>query len=429
MYYETIASRWIEKLACPVVEIPDLSDIALSAPNQRVIRYDCERTRSSLDVFRNDKVRKSMEALLTLYCTSENVKYKQGMNEVLAPFVYLKLVNVIADWSLVYTLFKKFVDKFLSSILKDDDFDFIQKACVCFRTLVRYHAPSLASKLDTAGILPELYVMPWFMTLFAAKLQLPVVFNFWDAYIEKDDSTLFAFIGLSLMLGSVDELETSERIELPEKLTKLSFSDDSVAQIFRRAEILKSHTPQDMIALLTLSDRSVFVPQLPQKIVPMYATVSQVFGNKDENKRFLVLDTRPQSAVLEHKCGSLPESITVPFDLEAITKGRSKFPVCEVYKMIANALKVDISTRAPVWPLQVHICILSDEKRRLVKRDYSNMLFLCLTKYCNIPRVSILRGGYEALHSVIRNRLKNHDSKICFFCNNRSLLDSSSDSD
>jgi hypothetical protein len=45
--------------------------------NQRVVRADAERTRG------NDQLDKDMvELVLTKYCKNNNIKYKQGLNEV-----------------------------------------------------------------------------------------------------------------------------------------------------------------------------------------------------------------------------------------------------------------------------------------------------------------------------------------------------------
>ena len=50
---------------------------------QRVIKSDVERTRARLAVFRQTKTRKLMEQMLTFYCKSQALKYKQGLNELL----------------------------------------------------------------------------------------------------------------------------------------------------------------------------------------------------------------------------------------------------------------------------------------------------------------------------------------------------------
>lgn len=56
--------------------------------NQRVVRADAERTRGQ------EKLDKDMiELILTKYCKNNNIKYKQGLNEIVAPFMYLMQEN------------------------------------------------------------------------------------------------------------------------------------------------------------------------------------------------------------------------------------------------------------------------------------------------------------------------------------------------
>ena len=58
-------------------------------PNQRVILVDAERTRVDLEEFRTEKTHESIVSLLTYYCKSKNIRYKQGLNELLAPILLL----------------------------------------------------------------------------------------------------------------------------------------------------------------------------------------------------------------------------------------------------------------------------------------------------------------------------------------------------
>ena len=52
--------------------------------NQRVVRADAERTRGQEQLDKD-----TIELILTKYCKNNNIKYKQGLNEIVAPFMYL----------------------------------------------------------------------------------------------------------------------------------------------------------------------------------------------------------------------------------------------------------------------------------------------------------------------------------------------------
>lgn len=45
------------------------------------------QTRSNIALFKTDEVQFSIVQVLRYYCASRGVKYKQGLNEVLAPFI------------------------------------------------------------------------------------------------------------------------------------------------------------------------------------------------------------------------------------------------------------------------------------------------------------------------------------------------------
>ena len=49
----------------------------LDLENQRVIKADAERTRASENLDKDH-----LEIIMTLYCKRNNIKYKQGLNEV-----------------------------------------------------------------------------------------------------------------------------------------------------------------------------------------------------------------------------------------------------------------------------------------------------------------------------------------------------------
>jgi hypothetical protein len=82
---------------------------------RRVIRSDCRRTRAN--VFNEEEIR-ILEWILTCYCEKQGITYKQGMNEILAPFLILSRKGLSPDD--VYSYFTRFIEKLLPSVFKDD---------------------------------------------------------------------------------------------------------------------------------------------------------------------------------------------------------------------------------------------------------------------------------------------------------------------
>ena len=72
----------------PVFSRSPLQASPVPLPNQRVIKADAERTRGDP---------KTVERLLTHFCRFSDVKYKQGLNELLAPFLTLDYKPILNE--------------------------------------------------------------------------------------------------------------------------------------------------------------------------------------------------------------------------------------------------------------------------------------------------------------------------------------------
>lgn len=76
---------------------------------------DAERTRS--EIF-DSKKKKNLFLILRTYCEKTDLIYKQGLNEVLAPFVYLRKANV--SYVQIYNIFTIFMKKYLRNLFEDE---------------------------------------------------------------------------------------------------------------------------------------------------------------------------------------------------------------------------------------------------------------------------------------------------------------------
>ncbi|CAM9959231.1 unnamed protein product, partial [Discosporangium mesarthrocarpum] len=149
----------------------------LDLDNQRVVRVDVERTRPNLEQFKRPRVKNLLTRILTYHCKSNGMGYKQGMHEVLAPFVALSDPEL--PTSDIFRCYEAFIERFLPYAFNKDDEEFLSLQ-ICFRLfrlLLLYHHPSLCRFLDQYQLQPELYATPWFLTLFANSLDLPRLFE------------------------------------------------------------------------------------------------------------------------------------------------------------------------------------------------------------------------------------------------------------
>ena len=92
-----------------------METVLTDLPNQRVVRYDTKRTRGM--IFDKD-IHENLELFLTYYAKHENISYKQGLNELSAPFIILKKSGLPINK--IYQYFTSFINKIIPNIYSDD---------------------------------------------------------------------------------------------------------------------------------------------------------------------------------------------------------------------------------------------------------------------------------------------------------------------
>jgi hypothetical protein len=143
----------------------ELLNEELNMQNQRVIKNDCDRTRvkdKSLLV----SFREYLECLLTYYCKKNNIKYKQGMNEIVGPFILLKS-KISISLSRIFNLFTCFLEKYLTNYYHEDEFFSLQSSLSLLNLLLKYHNPTMFNVFEFSLITPEMYATSWILTIFA----------------------------------------------------------------------------------------------------------------------------------------------------------------------------------------------------------------------------------------------------------------------
>ncbi|KAL4164595.1 hypothetical protein KRP22_004460 [Phytophthora ramorum] len=219
--------------------------------NQRVIAADAARTRGNEPRFQQPETVELVVKLLTYYCKCRSIRYKQGMNEVLAPFLLLTeqrdgcadLVP-LAD-GIVFQCFYALIDRFLPHVFVDKEFRSLQCSFQLYRLLMLYHDPELCHFLDQHDMTPELYVTPWFMTLFARSLPPEFVFYLWDFFLLEEDPYLLHFVAYALVAANRQEIFEAEIAMLPQVLSSLTFSSrDELEQVCSSALAISESTPR-----------------------------------------------------------------------------------------------------------------------------------------------------------------------------------------
>lgn len=91
-----------------------------------------------------------------------------GLDSLCAPFLTL---NFNSD-ALAFACLQRFIPRFLRNFFLYDNSHVIQEYLAVFRHLLSFHDPELSSHLDNIQFNPELYAIPWFLTLFTRGYHL-----------------------------------------------------------------------------------------------------------------------------------------------------------------------------------------------------------------------------------------------------------------
>jgi Rab-GTPase-TBC domain/Rhodanese-like domain len=428
-------------------------DKKLDLPNQKVIRMDCDRTRPGEEEFEvnNAQLRDKLELMLTFYCKSRGVSYKQGLNEALAPFLVVFDESKHAPGS-VCNAFYALISKFLPSIFNDHEFESLQCIMRVFNMLLKYHDPKLCTYLDSHDILPELYATPWFITLFARKMSLPVVCRLWDIYIIEDDPFLQYFVALTLLIRNHNKIVSSDHHALPQILSSLVFASvDDVDQVVRLAKHFRSRTPVSVRERLYDISFKITNASLIRKIsnaieahpcltIPAIEVVQRTFHEHLEDRaiKYIILDCRTEE---EFQYGHIPRAINLPpttlddFDaMEAAMRNFSDMKGCHFCFLSAGGgtLLQDLcSTTGPAADLDDAAMAAaadddlkfndrlkrkrqppptppSQQQARVYTRDAAS-LFIMHFLQAGFEHVSRCEGGFEACHQIVMRPGSKHD--------------------
>lgn len=68
--------------------------------------------------------------------------------------------------ALAYACLSQFIDKYLYKFFLRDNSAIIQEYLAKFSHMIAFHDPQLFNHLDNTGFIPELYAIPWFLTMY-----------------------------------------------------------------------------------------------------------------------------------------------------------------------------------------------------------------------------------------------------------------------
>ncbi|XP_037071234.1 TBC domain-containing protein kinase-like protein [Pollicipes pollicipes] len=163
----------------------DAIDKQTAIPTDRQIEVDIPRCHQYDELLSSPAGHRKLQRVLKAWVvTHKQYVYWQGLDSLAAPLVYLNFNNE----ALAYASLSAFIAKYLHDFFLKDNAAVIQEYLAVFSLLTAFIDPVLAHHLNSIGFVPELYAIPWFLTMFTHVFPLHKIFHLWDALLLEDAS-------------------------------------------------------------------------------------------------------------------------------------------------------------------------------------------------------------------------------------------------
>ena len=210
---------------------------------QSVIINDAKRTRVRESIL-IPNFKEILEKVLTFYCKSKNIHYKQGLNEIFGPLILIQHKIKQMKLPKIFLFGEVFIDKFLPNYYYEKDFCALKGSLRLFFLLLKYHEPSVYNILDQNEILPEMYATNWIMTLMSGKMRIDILFEIWNYIFEYDDPLFVHFIFVSFLKLKRELIINCENTLLPSLMSNLTIiTKEELKKIIEIADDLRKKTP------------------------------------------------------------------------------------------------------------------------------------------------------------------------------------------
>ncbi|XP_063775322.1 TBC domain-containing protein kinase-like protein isoform X2 [Pseudophryne corroboree] len=145
----------------------DATDKDTPIPTDRQIEVDIPRCHQYDELLSSPEGHAKFRRVLKAWVVSHpNLVYWQGLDSLCAPFLYLDFNN--------------------------------EEYLTVFSQMIAFHDPELSNHLNEIGFIPDLYAIPWFLTMFTHVFPLHKIFHLWDTLLLGNASFPFC-IGVAIL--------------------------------------------------------------------------------------------------------------------------------------------------------------------------------------------------------------------------------------
>ncbi|XP_075736858.1 TBC domain-containing protein kinase-like protein isoform X2 [Rhipicephalus microplus] len=286
-------------------------------PTDRQIEVDIPRCHQYDELLSSPTAHAKFKRLLKAWVVSHpHYVYWQGLDSLCAPFLRLNF----NDEASAYACLSTFISRYLYDFFLQDNSQVIKEYLAVFSHLVAFHDPELTNHLDSIGFLPELYSIPWFLTMYTHVFPLHKIFHLWDTLLLGRDSfplcvgvailqqlradlLSFGFNECILLFSDMPEIDIQRCVEDSIRI----FCTTPQSSTFR-AHASPSGQPQEPLGMTMVPLEDLKVELCP-RISPHDLLALLQVSRKDSCKMpLLVIDVRPFE---EYQRGTIPGALNV----------------------------------------------------------------------------------------------------------------------
>ena len=227
----------------------NIDDYNLNFPDEKIIIDDCNRTKINEGNL-EENFEENLKKILIFYCKLNEIKYKQGLNEILAPFLLLKSkINI--SLNRIFNLFSYFIDNFFNNFYYDNE---IYSFKICFsllNLLLKYHDPNIFNLFEINGISSDLYSTNFLLTTNCNKNDLKITYLLWNFLIEEQNKLFIFYLIIAILKYKKNEFVNFDQTNLLSYFGKIKIKNkDELNDIITLSKIIKNNTPKSFEILV-----------------------------------------------------------------------------------------------------------------------------------------------------------------------------------
>ncbi|XP_030379120.1 TBC domain-containing protein kinase-like protein [Scaptodrosophila lebanonensis] len=351
----------------------------------RQIEVDIPRCHQYDELLSSPDGHRKLKRLLKAWVTAHpQYVYWQGLDSLTAPFLYLNFNNE----ELAFLSLFKFIPKYLQWFFLQDNSAIIREYLSKFSQLTAFHEPLLAQHLASINFIPELFAIPWFLTMFSHVFPLHKILHLWDK-LMLGDSSYPLFIGIAILKQLKSTLLTSGFNEcillfsdLPDIVMETcviesqKMYESTPKSITHRKHALRQQPPQT----LDIGIDDVELKHLLAEQCPRISAKDVLHLVQHAPGELALIDLR---SVVEFARVQVPHSINIPF--ATVLLGEQRLDAL-------NVPQLEMQLRG-----RVVVCVSNIHQHAV---EFSQFLVAC-----GILRTCILHKGFNVLHSIEPNIL------------------------